>query len=290
VRHLRDVLVAAATAVVVAGAVSRVNREPAHWPAAPRHAAVLDEVIDDVELDVRTFRTAIDSLAARSRAAIRIDASLDGPLKFANADAQVESAGRARVERFRGVRLGNLLSRVLDQWGQRYDLHCRVEADGRTVTIYAPPEKEPVERRLYSTRGLTADWRAWRARTAEWRAPDPPQMPLWYWNGGLFPNGILGVTANGPLPPGEPGGGGGGLFGGGGRSTILDRFPKTDDEEAANDAFSALAGGTGFRVVRHEAGLVEVEATAAAHERIAGLLAMLSQGGSADEPADGGAR
>src|SRR5436190_13824167 len=69
-RHLRDVVVAALTAVGVAAALSRVNRDPTHRPTPPRHEAVLDEVIDDVTLDVRTFRTAIDSLAAKTHAVI----------------------------------------------------------------------------------------------------------------------------------------------------------------------------------------------------------------------------
>src|SRR4051812_44531044 len=107
-RAWKDLLLATTIAVAVAYLASRVNRAPPPPPPAAPYFSVLDEVIPEVDLDTRTVRTAIDSLSKRTRARIVIDPGVDVP------DANPDTATQP-PQTFRDVRLGALLSRILDQ-------------------------------------------------------------------------------------------------------------------------------------------------------------------------------
>jgi hypothetical protein len=249
---LRSGAIALLTALGVVLVASRVNRP--RVPVERGREAVLEETLAEVELDTRTLRTTVDSLAKRTRARFVIEPGLSQAIEGEEAAAGRSPDGAPVLQRFRDVRLGALLSRVADQWGSRMPLGWRVE--GETITLYLVQAQTVVERRLYSLRKLTEDRRQWRALTKSWL---PPPMPVPRGGG-----------------RGGRGGGGGGLFGSG-------SIQQTEEQLLMGELLSAFRRhfDQGDRwqtyTIQTWAGWMLIEAPPEMHEQFERFLAMIGE-------------
>jgi hypothetical protein len=254
---LRSEAISLLTALGVVLVASRVNR-PRILVERAREAA-LEETIVEVELDTRTLRTTVESLAKRTRARLVIDAGLSHAIEEDRAMAEVGwSPGDAPVlQRFRDVRLGALLSRVADEWDGRIPLRWRME--GETVTLYAVEGQPALERRIYSSRKLTEDWQQWRALTLRKFPPPAPTR-------------------------GGGGGGGGGLFG---------RGAVTDEQRLLHELFDVFRrhfdGHNRWEIptVQIWGGWLLIEAPPETHVLFERFLAMMEQAASDGEGSRG---
>ena len=128
-------------ATLIAFLATRINPPLTIQP--PPRRPLLTEIIPDIELDTRTFKRAIKSLAAKTHAKLKIDPSLAEALA-----KDQESAGGANADQisllqhFKNVELGSLLARLLDQWGDRLPVHYRIERNTITFSPHAPAAKE----------------------------------------------------------------------------------------------------------------------------------------------------
>jgi hypothetical protein len=170
----RRLAVATCVAVLVAGVWSRVNQTATLSPEQSRRETLLEEVIPDVSLDMRTLRSAIMSLANATSAKLVIDPELLTALEGEDA-----ATGPPITERFRNVRLGILLARLFDAWEDRFPLACRVD---KTTILFCRQEAARLrERRLYDLRPFERDWDQWDARAKGWyppsAAPSPSPVP-----------------------------------------------------------------------------------------------------------------
>jgi hypothetical protein len=165
-----------AAAVVVA---SRVNRTPL-IPSPPRYA-ILDENIPEVDLDTRTFRKAVDSLAKNTRAKLVIDPGLLPLLYLQDTQAASIADQPKASKRVRNRSLKAILASLLDQW--RDQLQVEYQVDSQTITFFDSNLPPRSRRRIYNLRHLASDWEEWHSLTQSWKPPPSPPGPQ---RGGLF--------------------------------------------------------------------------------------------------------
>src|SRR4051812_33664372 len=101
---LRSGAVALLAALGVVLVAARVN--PARVPVERVREAVLEETLAEVELDTRTLRTVVDSLAKRTRARFVIYPGLLQAIEADDLAAGRSPEGTPVLQRFRDVRLG----------------------------------------------------------------------------------------------------------------------------------------------------------------------------------------
>ena len=160
----RSLVISVLVAMLVAALASRVNRRMV--PQQARREAIFDQVIADVEIDTRTFKRAVKSLQKKTAAKIVIDPGIMPAVEaeeIALSDKRVPSP-----QRFHDVRLGALVGRFMDQWGDSIRMSCRIE-DGtiRFAVFDGAPAKE---RRVYDLRSLGADWVRWGELRNSWQS------------------------------------------------------------------------------------------------------------------------
>lgn len=132
-------------------------------------------------MDLRKFSSAIDSISAKTQAKLIIDPGLLQAIEWESKEAQVLNS-TSRIERFKNVRLGVLLARVLDEFdhvnvqGLFFDqarLQCRIQ--DATILFCLPGASLDAQPRLYDLRAFTNDWERWRATVDSWNPPPPPR-------------------------------------------------------------------------------------------------------------------
>jgi hypothetical protein len=244
---------AVALSAAIGVIASRVNRSV--LIPYPPHQAVLDQMLPDVELDTRTFASTIHSLAKQARATFVIDPALSAALAKDEEQTPWPAEMNYGRQHFHNVQLGSLLVRVLDEWGARLPVECRI--DGTTLTFHSPDSRPPAVRRIYDLRKLTTDVIEWRKLVKTWRPPKRPARV-------------------------SSGGGGGGLFGGGGGGLFGGASSNGPDEiaEELTEFVWERVDSREFNVIAVWSGWVVIEAPANLQEQFQQLLATWNQGGS----------
>jgi hypothetical protein len=159
-------VVAVATAVVIAGLGSRVNRPDAGGiPSEPRGRRVADELLADVRLDGQSLRTVVESInAAAGRRRVRLD------VPAVTADYMDRTDHIPGPQRLRNVRLGRALALGAARWLHPDELACR-EAEGEIVIGPAKLRPVPVTARVYDVAELVDEADAWSNRLPGGAAP-----------------------------------------------------------------------------------------------------------------------
>jgi hypothetical protein len=157
----RRTAVAVATAAVIVGVGSRVNRPGAAGWAEQNKARVADEVLAEVRLDERSLATVVDSInTAAGRRRVRLDFGSLGGIRQALVDT---SANRPAPQRLRNVRLGQVLGRAAEPWFYEYPIEGHEEA--REIVIAARGTRpRTMQVRTYDVTDLLVGADAWSNR------------------------------------------------------------------------------------------------------------------------------
>jgi hypothetical protein len=179
----KSIILYTALAILVAALSSRVNQVPAIAPL--QRPAILEEKIADAELDLRTFRTAVNSLAKYTRANLIIDSGLTPSLAAEEAGIDSIDKRPENIDRIHNSTLGAAVAHLLAAWREKLPLECHIEGD--RITFFASGVSPVSVPRLYDLRAFKHDWATWHGLKESWKPPSVAHPDTGGLFGGNFP-------------------------------------------------------------------------------------------------------